>query len=80
MAKGFTQTYGIDYLETFAPVAKLNSIPYESFCQLQLTDLHQLDVKKAFLFLSSWRPPRIGIGMSPPPGFRAQGEEGKVCR
>ena len=39
VAKGFTQTYSIDYLETFALVAKLNSIPYESFCQLQLTDL-----------------------------------------
>lgn len=26
-------------LETFAPLAKLNSIPYKSFCQLQLTDL-----------------------------------------
>ena len=26
ITKGYTQTYGIEYLETFAPVAKMNTV------------------------------------------------------
>ena len=53
VAKGFTQTYGIDYQETFAPVAKLNTIRILLSIATNLDwKLQQLDVKKC---ISQWR-------------------------
>lgn len=35
VTKGFTQTYGVDYQEAFAPIAKMNSIRIETFANLK---------------------------------------------
>ena len=50
VAKGYTQTYGIDYQETFAPVAKMNTIRVLISLAVNLDwELLQYDIKNAFL-------------------------------
>lgn len=75
VAKGYTQNYGIDYLETFAPVAKMNTVRIIlSLAAIFGWTLLQFDVKNAFLHGDLEEE----IYMEVPPGFESKA--GKVCR
>jgi hypothetical protein len=77
VAKGYSQTYGIDYEETFAPVAKMNTIRTLISCSSNLGwDLHQLDIKNAFLHGDLHEE----VYMRIPPGFNTPQTDGKVLR
>ena len=50
VAQGFTQVYGIDYAETYAPVARYSSIRLIIALAAHYDwELHQMDVKTAYL-------------------------------
>jgi Reverse transcriptase (RNA-dependent DNA polymerase) len=77
VAKGYTQTYGVDYEETFAPVVKMNIVRTLISCAVNLGwDLCQLDVKNAFLH----RDLKEEVFMEIPLGFANEQLRDKVCR
>ena len=50
VAKGYSQVHGIDYNETFSPVAKMDSIRLAlAIAALRQWEVHHMDVKCAFL-------------------------------
>ncbi|KAG8501874.1 hypothetical protein CXB51_004547 [Gossypium anomalum] len=72
VVKGFSQKYGLDYMETFAPVARLDTIRLLIALATQKQwKIHQLDVKSAFLngFLEE------EIYIDQPQGFVVSGKE-----
>ena len=76
VAKVYTQTYGVDYSDTFSPIAKMTSV--RLFISLYATyhwDLYQLDIKNTFLHGNHQEE----VYIEQPPGFFAQEEIGKVC-
>ena len=76
VAKGYTQTYGVDYQETFAPVAKMNAIRILLSLAVNFDwELQQYDVKNAFLHGELEKEIYMNISL----GF--SGSDGnKVCR
>ena len=77
VAKGFSQKEGIDYNETFAPVAKFCSI--RALLALAARDdmeIHQMDVKTAFLNGDL----DVDIYMQQPQGYVVDGKEDYVCK
>ncbi|RVW72252.1 Retrovirus-related Pol polyprotein from transposon RE1 [Vitis vinifera] len=77
VARGFTQSYGIDYQETFAPVAKLNTIRILlSLAVNQDWCLQHLDIKNAFLNGDLEEE----VYMEIPPGFEESMAKNQVCK
>ena len=77
VAHGFSQKEGIDYEETFAPVARYTSIrSVLAMAVVMKWKIHQMDVKTAFLN----GVVEEEVYVEQPLGFETQDRESHVCR
>ncbi|WJZ94150.1 hypothetical protein VitviT2T_013032 [Vitis vinifera] len=75
--KGYRQTEGLDYFDTYSPVTRINSIRMVlAIAALRNLEIHQMDVKTAFLNGDLDEE----IYMEQPEGFSAPRQEKKVCK
>nr|KAJ0204103.1 hypothetical protein LSAT_V11C500253940 [Lactuca sativa] len=75
--QGFRQKQGIDFFDTYAPVAKISTIRLLlAFAAIHNLVIHQMDVKTAFLNGDLDEE----IYMKQPEGFVMPGNEHKVCK
>ena len=77
VAKGFNQLEGIDYNETFSPIAQMNNIrTILSIASSYKWEIHQIDVKSVFLNGDL----NEEIYMQQPPGFINVESSNLVCK
>jgi Reverse transcriptase (RNA-dependent DNA polymerase) len=77
VARRYTQTHGVDYYETYAPVAKMNTIQILfSTAVNQGWTLYQMDVKNVFL----QRTLEEEVYMTLPPGHAKENYSNLACR
>ena len=77
VAKGFSQKFGEDYFETFAPVVRISTVRllFGLAAELDL-EIDHIDITTAFLNGDL----QEDIYMEQPPGFIEPGNESKVCK
>ncbi|KAJ0735425.1 putative RNA-directed DNA polymerase [Helianthus annuus] len=76
VAKGYSQKYGVDYQEVFAPVIRFDTIRIVlALAASHGWQLHQMDVKTAFLNGKLTEQ----VYLEEPTGYVKKGEEQKVC-